>query len=156
MIASRLSNLSESLRSSSFEALALNASPSLVYLTGLHFHLSERPVVLLLTGEHEPVIILPELEMLKVTGLPFTIQPFPYGENPYDWESVFRKAITSLKLEGKRIGVEPGQMRLLEYNHVKAAVDHADFADASSLVSSLRIRKDESGAVCTGSGHPAY
>jgi Xaa-Pro dipeptidase len=142
MITSRLSNLCESLRRSGFEALALNASPSLVYLTGLHFHLSERPVVLLLTGNHEPVIVLPELEMLKVTGLPYTIQSFAYGENPYDWESVFRKAITSLKLEGKRIGVEPGQMRLLEYNYVKSAAEHADFADASGLVSSLRVRKD--------------
>ncbi|MBE3067582.1 MAG: aminopeptidase P family protein [Chloroflexi bacterium] len=142
MISSRLSKLSESLRTSGLDALVLNAGPSLVYLTGLHFHLSERPVVALFTADHEPVIILPELEMLKVTGLPYEIKAFPYGENPADWDGVFRKAVIALKLDGKRIGVEPRQMRLLEFRHVQSGAPEADFPDASSMVSSLRIRKD--------------
>jgi Xaa-Pro dipeptidase len=142
MITSRLSKLSSALQASGLEALALNAGPSLVYLTGLQFHLSERPVVALFTADHEPIIILPELEMLKVTGLPYEIQAFPYGENPVDWEGVFRKAVTALKLDGKRIGVEPRQMRLLEFRHVKSGAPKADFPDASDVVSSLRVRKD--------------
>ncbi|MFA5873829.1 MAG: Xaa-Pro peptidase family protein, partial [Anaerolineales bacterium] len=142
MISSRLSKLSESLRNSGLDALVLNAGPSLVYLTGLHFHLSERPVVALFTADHEPVIILPELEMLKVTGLPYEIKAFPYGENPADWDGVFRKAATALKLDGKRIGVEPRQMRLLEFRHVKSGAPEVDFPDASDVVSSLRVRKD--------------
>jgi len=120
MISSRLSKLFESLRTSGLDALVLNAGPSLVYLTGLHFHLSERPVVALFTADQEPVIVLPELEMLKVTGLPYEIKAFPYGENPADWDGVFRKAVIALKLDGKRIGVEPRQMRLLEFRHVKS------------------------------------
>jgi Xaa-Pro dipeptidase len=124
------------------EALALNAGPSLVYLTGLHFHLSERPVVALFTTDHEPVIILPELEILKVANLPYHIKAFPYGENPNDWDGIFRKAVESLKLDGKRIGVEPRQMRLLEFRHVKFGAPEADFPDASDVVNSLRVRKD--------------
>ena len=142
MSSSRLSRLSESLRTSGLEALALNAGPSLVYLTGLHFHLSERPVVALFTIDHEPVLVLPELEMLKVTGLPYQIKAFPYGEDPIDWDSVFRKAVNALELDGKRIGVEPRQMRLLEFRHVKSGAPEADFPDASGVVSSLRVRKD--------------
>jgi len=142
MIFSRLSKLSESLRTSGLDALVLNAGPSLVYLTGLHFHLSERPVVALFTADHEPVIILPELEMLKVTGLPYEIKAFPYGENPADWDSVFRKAVNTLKLDGKRIGVEPRQMRLLEFRYVKSGAPEVDFPDASEVISSLRVRKD--------------
>ena len=140
MTTPRLSKLAAGLHVSGLEALALNAGPSLVYLTGLHFHLSERPVVALFTADHEPVIILPELEMLKMAGLPY--QAFPYGENPAEWEAVFRKAVSALNLEGKRIGVEPRQMRLLEYRQVKAGAPGADFPDAAELVSSLRIRKD--------------
>ena len=142
MTTSRLSKLSESLQASGLEALALNAGPSLFYLTGLHFHLSERPVVALFTANHAPAIILPELEMLKVTGLPYEIQAFPYGENPADWDGVFCKAVTFLKLDGKHISVEPRQMRLLEFRLVQSGAPAADFPDASDLVSSLRIRKD--------------
>jgi Xaa-Pro dipeptidase len=142
MISMRLSKLSDALRNSGLEALVLNAGPSLVYLTGLHFHLSERPVVALFTVDQEPTIILPELEILKMTGLPYEIRAFPYGENPADWESIFCKAIQSLGLDGKRIGVEPRQMRLLEFRHVKSGAPEADFPDASDVVSSLRVRKD--------------
>ncbi len=142
MFNSRLSNLSKLLQASGPDALALNAGPSLVYLTGLHFHLSERPVVVLFTPDHEPVIVLPELEMLKLAGLPYQINAFPYGENPSDWDGVFRKAVPTLKLDGKRIGVEPQQMRLLEFHYIKSGVPAADFPDASALVSSLRVRKD--------------
>jgi len=146
----RLAKLSASLRAlrtgsgqaSGLDALVLNAGPSLVYLTGLQFHLSERPVVALFTADQQPVIILPELEMLKVTGLPYEIKAFPYGENPADWEGVFHKAVTALKLDGKRIGVEPRQMRLLEFRQVKSGAPAADFPDASDLVNSLRVRKD--------------
>jgi Xaa-Pro dipeptidase len=142
MAVSRLSKLSASLRASGLDALALNAGPSLTYLTGLHFHLMERPVVILFTADQPPAIVLPELEMLKLTGLPYEIKAFPYGENPADWNGVFRKAVQSLGLDGKQIGVEPRQMRLLEFRHVKAGAPEADFPDASQVVSTLRIRKD--------------
>jgi Xaa-Pro dipeptidase len=142
MSSPRISKLSERLKTSGLDALALNAGPSLVYLTGLHFHLSERPVVVLFTSGNEPVIILPELEMLKLSDLPYGIKAFPYGENPADWEGVFRYAVKSLNLDGKRIGVEPRQMRLLEFRQVKPGAPKAEFPDASEVVSSLRIRKD--------------
>jgi Xaa-Pro dipeptidase len=142
MSSSRISKLSTAIKNAGVDALALNAGPSLVYLTGLHFHLSERPVVALFTAGNNPVIILPELEMLKVSGLPFGINAFPYGENPTDWEGVFRKAVKSVNLDGKRIGVEPRQMRLLEYRQVKSGAPEAEFPDASDVVYSLRMRKD--------------
>lgn len=140
MHASRLSKLSEALQASGLEALALNAGPSLVYLTDLHFHLSERPVVAIFTPDREPVIVLPELEMLKVSGEP--LQAFAYPENPSDWRAVFQKALASLALDGKRIGVEPRQMRLLEFRQVESAAVKAEFPDASHLVSDLRVKKD--------------
>jgi Xaa-Pro dipeptidase len=70
------------------------------------------------------------------------VKAFPYGENPADWDGVFRQAVQSLGLDGKRIGVEPRQMRLLEFRHVKAGAPEADFPDASDVVSALRVRKD--------------
>jgi Xaa-Pro dipeptidase len=137
----RLSRLSFALQASNLDAIVLNAGPSLVYLTGLHFHLSERPVAVIIPAQGEPVIILPELELPKLTGM--LVHAFPYLENPVEWDGVFRKAVQSLNLDGKRIGVEPRQMRLLEFRHVKAGAPGADFPDASAVVSTLRVRKDE-------------
>jgi Xaa-Pro dipeptidase len=142
MFQTRLAQLSTSIRQSKFDALALNPSPSLVYLTGLHFHLMERPTVAFFTADSIPVIVLPELEMPKVQGLPFEIKTFPYGENPAEWDEVFLEAGRSLGMNGKRIGLEPLHMRILEFAKVKAIAGEADCPDATQLVGSLRIRKD--------------
>ncbi len=137
---SRFDNLSASLSTSGLDAVILNPGPTLTYLTGLRFHLMERPVVLLFVPDRTPALVLPELEMQKVTGL--EISPFPYGENPAEWEAAFRGAVQSLGLDGKKIGVEPRQLRLLEFQFVKAAAPEADFPDASSALAALRVRKD--------------
>jgi Xaa-Pro dipeptidase len=142
MSSSRISKLSTALKTSGVDTLALNAGPSLVYMTGLHFHLSERPVITFFTSGNDPVIVLPELEMLKLNNLSFGVKAFPYGDNPADWEGVFRKTIKFLNLEGKRIGVEPQQMRLLEYRQLKSVAPEAEYPDASKIVSSMRVKKD--------------
>jgi Xaa-Pro dipeptidase len=142
MVKTRLARLAEALQASGLDALALNAGSSLTYLTGLHFHLAERPVVTIFTADHAPVIILPELEMLKVSELSYEIRTFPYGENPDEWDGVFRRAVLSLGLDGKHIGVEPRAMRLLEFRAVNAGASAADFPDASGVVGGLRVQKD--------------
>jgi Xaa-Pro dipeptidase len=74
---------------------------------------------------------------------PYKVQAFAYGELPSEWDDAFRKATQSLGLDGKRIGVEPRQLRLLEFNHVKVGAPHAEYPDASDALSQLRLRKDK-------------
>ena len=45
MTQSRLDKLNASLRTSELDAVILNPGPTLTHLTGLQFHLMERPVV---------------------------------------------------------------------------------------------------------------
>ena len=138
----RIDNLKESLRTSGLDAVALNPGPTLKYLTGLSFHLMERPIVLLIAPDREPVVVIPELEMPKVGLFPYKVQAFAYGENPADWDAAFRRATQALDLDGRRIGVEPRAMRLLEFRHIKAGAPEADFPDASEVLAGLRLRKD--------------
>jgi Xaa-Pro dipeptidase len=143
MTSARLEKLTASLRTSGLDAVALNPGPTLTYLTGLHFHLMERPVVLLVAEGQDPAIVLPELELLKVEQMPYPVQAFAYGENPAEWGVAFRRAAQALGLDGKRIGVEPRQMRLLEFRHVKSGAPKADYPDASEVLGQLRLRKDK-------------
>jgi len=142
MTSPRLEKLSASLRASGLDAVVINPGPTLTYLTNLRFHLMERPVVLIYAVGKAPVIVLPELELPKVNLFPYKVNAFAYGENPTEWDSVFRKAVQSLNLDGKKIGVEPRQLRLLEFRHVKAGAPEADFPDASEALSALRVCKD--------------
>lgn len=143
---SRFDRLNASLHTSDLDAVILNPGPTLTYLSGLHFHLMERPVVLLFAKDQDPAIVLPELELQKVASLPYKLQVFAYPEKPSEWDNAFRKAVQALGLTrsgGKRIGVEPRQLRLLEFRHVKAGAPEAEYPDASDALSGLRLRKDK-------------
>ncbi len=142
MTLARLQKLSTSLRTSGLPAVALNPGPTLTYLTGAHFHLMERPVVFLVAAGQTPAMVLPELEMLKVEQMPYPVQAFAYGESPSEWEKAFRSAAQALGLGAKRVGVEAGRMRLLEYRFLQAAAPRAEFVDAGHILTSLRLQKE--------------
>lgn len=142
MTQTRFDKLNASLRTSDLDAVILNPGPTLKYLSGLSFHLMERPVVLFAAKDQTPALVLPELELQKVASLPYALQVFAYGENPSGWGEVFRKAVQALGLDGKRIGVEPRALRLLEFQYVKASAPKAEFPDASEVLAGLRLRKD--------------
>jgi len=82
MTQSRLDKLNVLLWISKLDAVILNPGPTLTYLTGLHFHLMERPVVLLFAKDQVPAIVLPELELQKVSSLSYQLHPFAYPEDP--------------------------------------------------------------------------
>lgn len=139
----RHAHLALALQNSGLDALILNPGPSLVYLTGLHFHLSERPVVAIFTP-HEPVLlILPELEMQKTSALPYPLQAFPYGEDPNTWLSVFRQAARAARLDGRQVGMEPLHLRLIEFQLLSEAAPQAAFQPAQESIATLRMHKDK-------------
>lgn len=138
----RVEKIQSALQSSKFDALVLNPGPSLIYISGLHFHLMERPVVILFAKDQVPAIVLPELEQQKLVGLPYEIRGFPYGEKPDEWQKVFNQAINHLELKEKTIGMEPLRMRMMEYCYLQTAAAGAKFEDAGDLISSLRLLKD--------------
>ena len=144
MAHSRFDKLNASLQTSELEAVILNPGPTLTYLSGLHFHLMERPVVLLFAQDQSPALVLPELELQKVASLPYELQVFPYPENPSEWDAAFRKATQALGLGGKRVGVEPRQLRLLEYGYLKNNAPKAEYSDAEEVLTDLRLKKDQS------------
>lgn len=142
----RLANLIASLRTSGLDAVILNPGATLKYLSGLNFHLMERPVVLFVVPDKDPVLVLPVLELLKVDLFPYKVKAFVYGENPSEWDDAFRNAAQALGLTrsgGKRIGVEPRQLRLLEFRYVQAAAPEADYPDATDVLGGLRLKKEK-------------
>ena len=141
-LATRQKQLFTTMQSAGLDALALNPGPSMVYLTGLHFHLSERPAVVLFVPGTTPAVILPELEMAKVNALPYANTAFPYGEDPQTWGMVFQKAMRSIGVTGGKVGVEPRSLRVLELRLLEGAAAHANFVSAESSLAFLRMRKD--------------
>lgn len=142
IIRERQARLEKLLAEAGLDALVLNPGPSLTYLTGLHFHLMERPFLLIFAPGRTPQLVLPELEARKIDDLPFALGAHPYGENPLEWTKAFAAAAHAAALSGKRVGVEPGQMRLLEIGYLEEAVSGLRVTPAEDVVARLRMFKD--------------
>lgn len=140
---SRQKNLGQVLQAAGLDSLVLNPGPSLVYLTGLNFHLMERPVVAIFLPGRAPILILPELEAAKAAELDFPTQVFTFKDNPATWTGIYRQALQVAGLDGKRVGVEPRRLRVLELRMLEEAAPAARFDSAEAVLSSLRLQKDD-------------
>ena len=138
----RLEKLYNAMAAAKMDSVAINPGPTLTYLTGLSFHLMERPVVMFFAPGQSPAFILPELETPKLAQLPYPAQAFPYPELPGEWIKAFQQGVQALGLAGKAIGVEPRALRILEYRFIEQAAPRASFPDASAALTALRITKD--------------
>ncbi len=148
MSAKRLARLTQYIQEQQFSAVAVNAGPTLTYLTGLHFHLMERPVVMVFSPDHQPTIILPELELAKLDHMHLPVRVYAYAENPAGWGAIFEDALKGLQLSGQKVGVEPRQLRLFEYDYLRGACHDTHFVDGSAIFVALRVKKDAEEISC--------
>ncbi|HRE29387.1 MAG TPA: aminopeptidase P family N-terminal domain-containing protein, partial [Anaerolineales bacterium] len=142
----RLERLQSALNEARFRALAVVAGPNLYYLTGLPFHLSERPTVGFFPAEGEPVFVVPGLEATKLTGggLPYSFQYATYtdSDGPH---TAFAQAAELLMArgvgEGARLGIEARRMRVMELRLIEGSL-HSQVAAAEDVLAGLRAVKD--------------
>ena len=137
----RLSRLFDLIIANHLDAVVLNPGPSLRYLTGLSFHLMERPVVVLVGSGGEVKVILPELERAKVASLPFEAEIILFGDDLATWQGVYGKALANFSDKPLRVGVEPTGLRFLELDLLRKALPKAEFVDGSAALAGLRMRK---------------
>lgn len=142
IIIDRQEKLRNAIKNAGLDAVVINPSPSLHYLTGLHFHMSERPVVLIFPVEGAPAVVLPELETAKLHNISFQLEGFPYREDPGLWHKSFEEAFQYSDLLEAVIGYEQRALRLLEYNLLKQSAKTARFTSADRIIGALRMYKD--------------
>jgi Xaa-Pro dipeptidase len=142
MTTQRFSRLQQLMRTNNLDTVVINPGPTLTYLTGLHFHLMERPTLLVYHAGTQPVLILPELELGKAKTSSIALKPFTFNDDPSTWPGVMNAALTELGLASGKVGVEPTRLRFLEIDFLQHAFPGLDFVNGDSVFSSLRINKD--------------
>ncbi len=139
----RFARFLQTLKENDFFAAVLNPGASFYYLTGLNFHLMERPTLLVITQEGAAALILPQLEVTRAKNLPFSTQLFPYGDNPASWQDQFNAAFKALGISNQTLAAEPTRLRYLEMEFIQKAAPSAQLKSGSVLFEQLRLIKDE-------------
>ncbi len=140
----RLQRLTHIMQENGLDAVALNPGSSLVYLTGLDFHLMERPVIALFGVNSQISIVLPALEKGKLDGLAIPVHAQTYEDNPAEWDQAFIEGFSDFLGRTLRIGVEPTRMRILEESYLQKSLPQAEIVHAGQMLAALRLHKDES------------
>ncbi len=122
------------------DAIALIPGQSLTYITGLHFHTSERPVTLIISKD-QSVLIMPELEVAKANQSKIPLHVIPFKDNPASWPLAFAQAIQYLGLQKAKIGVESTRMRYQELSLLQQSSPGLAFLSGDVLLTTLRIQK---------------
>ncbi|HSN94025.1 MAG TPA: Xaa-Pro peptidase family protein [Anaerolineaceae bacterium] len=139
----RLRKLIQIMEANGLDAVALNPGSNLSYLTGLDFHLMERPVIVLFGADGKVSIVLPALEKGKLEALKYPIHSKTYGDDPAEWNQAFVDGFADFSGRPLRIGVEPNRMRILEESYLQQALPKAELVHAGSTLAVLRLHKDE-------------
>lgn len=142
MYAGRLKKLKEGTLAQGLDAVALVPGSNMIYVSGIHSHLSERPIVLFVPVDDEPAIIIPMLEATKAAdaGIP--------GHRIYSWNDeegytgAFQNACAQLELSDVLLGVEALRMRVLELELLRRYAPNLKTAHADPILNALRLRKD--------------
>ncbi|TFH36958.1 MAG: aminopeptidase P family protein [Anaerolineales bacterium] len=143
MYKQRFRQLNTLLSDDPWGALVLLPGSTLQYLTGLSFHLMERPTLLLVAPGQKPILIVPELERAKAEASNLEVELFTYGEDSISRLEVFSQAIARIGDSSKRIGVDPLNMRFHELSLLQSIASEWTFASASDLLEKVRIHKSE-------------
>jgi Xaa-Pro dipeptidase len=137
----RMDRLFALLETAQLDAIALNPGPTMQYVSGFHFVKDERPKILILGKDTPTTLILPAFEA-RALEFPPDVKPFLYGENPVEWLRVFSEACQYAGITEKKVGVEPLQLRFLEWDYLTNASPKTQFRSASPELDFLRMKKD--------------
>lgn len=143
MSTERIKRVTTRMKEKGIEAVAINAGYDLKYFTGLDFHLSERPAILVIKAQGECGFIFPEFEKDKVAQSPVPLKAFPYPEDSKVWSKVTEQALESMNLKKCSLAVSPTAMRFLEINLLQSASKDIEIITGEDIFREIYIQKDD-------------
>lgn len=137
----RLERVTRELRAADIDWLALVPGPSFTYLSGIHAHTSERPIVLFVAADGRVGIVIPALEAMKAEAVGIAADHIFAWRDVEGYEGAFAAARRTLGLQGRRVGVEALKMRVLEAD-VLTEIGGARVLHADHILDGVRLSKD--------------
>ena len=129
------------LEQSDADTVAMAPGENMVYFTGLHFHLSERPIVALYNRQGLSFII-PELEVAKLEARPdLEARRFMWTDRG-GYDLAFQEAVTGLRLAHHSLAMDGQTLRLFEWlAFERAGVPAGQAMDVGELFLNMRACK---------------
>jgi Xaa-Pro dipeptidase len=139
----RLHRLEKKVLAHGLDGIAVMPGPNMVYLSDIHAHVSERPILLLLPADDDPAIIMPTLEAEKARAAGISEDRIFGWSDDEGYTSAFQLACAQLELSDFLLGVEALHMRVLELELLHRYAPGLTTTHAEPILGALRQIKDE-------------
>ncbi|HLW90062.1 MAG TPA: Xaa-Pro peptidase family protein [Roseiarcus sp.] len=123
------------------DAVAIVPGANFYFLTGVHFHLMERPTVLFVSRDGSRRAVIPTLEMSRWKSIAPDVETV-FWQDSDGYADAFGKIAT--RISAARVGVEGQRMRVFEFEAVGRALPSSKIVDAHAAISHIRLHKDAS------------
>lgn len=123
------------------DALAIVPGTNMIYFTGLEFHLSERPIIALMTPDGEMAFIIPELEVPKLHARPDLEARIFQWTDDQGYQRAIADAVDALGLHSKTLGVDGLTMRVTEWLAFQSADPSMQVQAVESALTRIRAHK---------------
>ena len=138
----RMQHLTEQVLAQGADGIALVPGPNMLYLSGIHMFVSERPAVLFVPADDEPAIIIPLLEADKARAAGIPEERIFIWSDDEGYTGAFQRACAHLELSDYLLGVEALHMRVLELELLHRYAPGLKTVHAEPIVGALRLIKD--------------
>jgi Xaa-Pro dipeptidase len=140
LFAPRTRRLCAALQDADLDAAAIVPGANFFYLTGVHFHLMERPTVLFIAADGSRRAVIPTLEQAKWRAAMPDVET-SYWQDSDGFDGAFESI--AAHFAPRRLGVEGQRIRFFEAECLRKHFGSASLVDAHALISSPRLCKDE-------------
>jgi Xaa-Pro dipeptidase len=139
----RLEQLTEVVLEHGLDGIVLMPGPNMLYLSGIHVHVSERPILLFVPADDDPATIIPTLEAQKARNAGLVEDRIFSWNDDEGYTGAFQQACAHLELSDYLLGVEALHMRVLEMELLNRYAPGLTTAHAEPIMGALRLAKDQ-------------
>src|SRR5262249_10231507 len=136
----RLDKLRQLMRTHGIDIVALIPGPNWRYLTGAVHYVMERPIVMFIPLDGQPVSVIPRLEVPLFARHRLPSQVFSWTDSE-GYEQAFKAGLDVLHPDGKVLGVEGLRLRFFEGETIRRAAPGATVIAIDDVLSELRLIK---------------
>lgn len=138
----RLEKISQRLRDTSTEALALTPGATLQYVTGFGFEPSDRLLLAIIPAQGDLIAILPNFEESNWReNVQFEAKLFLWDDTQGPQDAV-KRALKSLS-PISTLAIEPLVMRVMEQDAIRNCIPDTKLIPATEIVEPIRLAKDK-------------
>ena len=139
----RLERLTDAILENGLDGIVLMPGPNMLYVSGIHVHTSERPILFFVPADDDPAIIIPTLEAQKARQAGLAEERIFHWSDDEGYTGAFQKSCAHLELSDYLLGVEALHMRVLEMELLHRYAPGLTTAHAEPIMHALRLAKDE-------------